>query len=92
MARVIIPTPLRGFTDNQKSVEVKGETVEEAIINLTEAFPGLKNNLLDDDGQIREFVRVYLEDEDINALEKEQTAVKPDSTISIVPAIAGGCC
>lgn len=90
MAKIIIPTPLRGFTDNQKRIEVDGETVQSAIDRLTEAFPGLRKNLLDDNGNIREFVRIYLEDEDINGLEKEKTAIKPDSVLSIVPAIAGG--
>jgi molybdopterin converting factor small subunit len=92
MAKIIIPTPLRGYTDNQKSVEVKGDTVENAIQNLTEAFPALKNNLLEDDGNIREFVKIYLEDEDINGLDKERTPLKTDSVLSIVPAIAGGSC
>lgn len=92
MARIIIPTPLRGFTDNNKSVEVNGDTVETAIGNLVEAFPGLKNNLLDEEGNIREFVRIYLEDEDINGLQKEKTGIGNDSVLSIVPAIAGGLC
>ena len=92
MAKIIIPTPLRGFTDNQKSVEVNANTVEKAIFNLSEAFPGLRNNLLDDEGNIREFVRIYLEDEDINGLQKEKKKIKNNSVLSIVPAIAGGFC
>lgn len=90
MAKIIIPTPLRKFTQNQASFEGSGNTVGATIENLTEAFPDIKQHLLDESGKLRNFVRVYIGDEDIKALQNEATEVKEDSVISIVPAIAGG--
>lgn len=90
MAKIIIPTPLRKFTDNQSSLETKGTTIKEAILELTSLYPALSHHLLDDDNNIRSFIRVYLGEEDINVLRKEATEVESNSTISIVPAIAGG--
>jgi molybdopterin converting factor small subunit len=90
MAQIIIPTPLRKFTDNQAKLEAPGTNVKEAITALTEQFPALKTNILDEKGSIRGFVRIYVGDEDINALKQEATPVKDESVISIIPAIAGG--
>ncbi|MBV6646166.1 MAG: MoaD/ThiS family protein [Cyclobacteriaceae bacterium] len=90
MATIIIPTPLRKFTENQSKVVTKGDTVQESIHSLTNVFPELKKHVLNDDGSIKQFVRIYLEDEDINVLDKEETKVESNSTISIIPAIAGG--
>ncbi|OJJ23819.1 molybdopterin synthase sulfur carrier subunit [marine bacterium AO1-C] len=90
MAKVIIPTPLRKFTQNQSSFEGNGSTVGATIENLTETYPDIKQHLLDENGKLRNFVRVYIGDEDIKALQNEATEVKEDSVISIVPAIAGG--
>lgn len=90
MAKVIIPTPLRKFTENRSIFETTGATVGEAIQELTSAYSGLGKHLLDDQQQLRSFIRVYLGEQDINALQREMTAVQPDSVISIVPAIAGG--
>ena len=90
MAKIIIPTPLRKFTDNQSSFETTGATIKEAIRELTSKHAALSKHLLDSDENIRSFIRVYLGDEDINELENEATAVASDSVISIVPAIAGG--
>lgn len=90
MAQIIIPTPLRKFTGNQAKLEAPGNNVQEAITALTEQFPSLKTNILDEDGGIRGFVRIYVGDEDINALQKERTPVHKESVISIIPAIAGG--
>lgn len=90
MARIIIPTPLRKFTGNQATFETSGTTVKEAIQELTQKHSGLSRHLLDDNSNIRSFIRVYLGEDDINTLEKENTTVGSDAVISIVPAIAGG--
>ncbi len=90
MAKIIIPTPLRKFTDNSSTFETTGATVKEAIKDLTSVHSALARHLLDDDFKIRSFIRVYLGENDINTLQKEETVVSNDSVISIVPAIAGG--
>lgn len=90
MAKIIIPTPLRKFTDNQSTFETNGTTIKEAIQELTSKHEALSKHLLDSDKNIRSFIRVYLGDEDINELDNEATSVASDSVISIVPAIAGG--
>lgn len=90
MAKLIIPTPLRKFTNNQSSIETNGSTVLEAVTQLTETYPELKEHLFDDEGKIRSFVRIYVGEEDIKRLDKENTKVSSDDTISIIPAIAGG--
>ena len=91
MANTIhIPTPLRPFTDKQEAVEVSGATVGELLADLTTKYDGLKKHLYTEEGKLRNFVNVYLNDEDIRYLEKEKTAVKPGDTISIIPSVAGG--
>ena len=90
MAKILIPTPLRQFAGKNDTVEVTGSTVGEALAALTALHPELKKHLYNDAGQLRSFVNVYLDDEDIRYLNKEATSVEPNSTISIVPSIAGG--
>src|SRR5688500_16719827 len=91
MANMIhIPTPLRPFTDKKESVEVNGKTVGELLADLTMRHEGLRKHLYTDEGRLRNFVNVYLNDEDIRYLQKEQTPVKPGDTLSIVPSVAGG--
>ncbi len=90
MAKIIIPTPLRKFTDNQSTFETSGNTVKEAIQELTAQYSNLSQHLLDVNQNIRSFIRIYIGDEDINSLQQEATAVEADTVISIVPAIAGG--
>jgi adenylyltransferase/sulfurtransferase len=85
-----IPTPLRPFTDKKESVEVTGATVGELLADLTKKYDGLRKHLYADDGRLRNFVNVYLNDEDIRYLEKEKTPVKPGDSLSIVPSVAGG--
>jgi sulfur-carrier protein adenylyltransferase/sulfurtransferase len=85
-----IPTPLRPFTDKKESVEVSGATVGELLADLTKKHDGLRKHLYADDGRLRNFVNVYLNDEDIRYLQKEQTPVKPGDSLSIVPSVAGG--
>ena len=88
--RILIPTPLRPYTDTQDAVEVDGATVGEILANLTQKHTGLKAHLYNDQGKLRSFVNVYLNDEDIRYLQKEQTPVSAGDTISIIPSVAGG--
>ena len=88
--KILIPTPLRQYAEKQAAIEINGSTVGEALGNLTSRYGDLRKHLYTDDGKLRAFVNVYLNDEDIRYLGKEQTPVKPGDTISIVPSIAGG--
>jgi len=88
--KVMIPTPLRAYAGKKDSVEVAATTVAEALAALTSQFGDLKKHLFSDDGRLRSFVNVYVNDEDIRYLQKDQTAVREGDTISIVPSIAGG--
>jgi len=85
-----IPTPLRPFTDKKESVEASGGTVGELLADLTRRYEGLRRHLYTDEGRLRNFVNVYLNDEDIRYLQREQTPVKPGDSLSIVPSVAGG--
>ncbi len=85
-----IPTPLRPFTDKKEAVEVSGATVGELLADLTKRYDGLRKHLYSDDGRLRNFVNVYLNDEDIRYLQREKTPVKAGDTLSIVPSVAGG--
>jgi sulfur-carrier protein adenylyltransferase/sulfurtransferase len=85
-----IPTPLRPFTDKKESVEVTGGTVGELLADLTKKYEGLRRHLYSDDGRLRNFVNIYLNDEDIRYLQRESTPVKPGDSLSIVPSVAGG--
>ena len=90
MSKVHIPTPLRQYAGKQPAVEVKAATVGEALHDLVSKHPDLRRHLYTEDGKLRAFVNVYLNDEDVRYLQKEATAVKESDTISIVPSIAGG--
>jgi len=90
MPTVRIPTPLRKLTSEQETVNAEGSTIGEIIDNLEAAHPGLKERLCDESGQVRRFVNVFVNDEDIRFLKDQQTPVKETDEISIVPAIAGG--
>lgn len=90
MTSISIPTPLRQFTNGQDSVALEGGTVGELLDALTLQFPGLKQHLLNDEGKLRSFVNVYLNDEDIRYLQKTASPVKDGDSITIIPSIAGG--
>src|SRR5437016_14296553 len=90
MPKILIPTPLRQYTGKQDTVQVTGGTVGEALTELTTRHHDLRRNIYNDEGKLRSFVNVYLNDEDIRYLSKEATPVKESDTISIVPSIAGG--
>jgi adenylyltransferase/sulfurtransferase len=88
--RILIPTPLRPYTDKKDAVEAEGATVGELLADLTRKHSGLKAHLYNEHGKLRSFVNVYLNDEDIRYLQKEQTPVSATDTISIIPSVAGG--
>ena len=88
--KILIPTPLRQYAGKRDAVDLNAATVAEALSQLTSEHPELKLHLFTDDGRLRSFVNVYVNDEDIRFLEKEQTPVQDSDTISIVPSIAGG--
>jgi molybdopterin/thiamine biosynthesis adenylyltransferase/rhodanese-related sulfurtransferase/molybdopterin converting factor small subunit len=90
MAKVLIPTPLRQYAGKHDSVELSGATVGEVLTALTTQHPDLRQQLYNNEGKLRSFVNVYLNDEDIRYLEKDATPVKDGDTLSIVPSIAGG--
>jgi molybdopterin/thiamine biosynthesis adenylyltransferase/rhodanese-related sulfurtransferase/molybdopterin converting factor small subunit len=90
MATIIIPTPLRKFTNQETRVNVSATTVKEAIGELTVNFPDLKKSLLDENGNIRGFVNLFVGDDDIRSLQQENTPLETSSVLSIIPAIAGG--
>ena len=88
--KVMIPTPLRQYAGKQDSVELEAKTVGEALAGLTSQYSDLRRHLYNDDGKIRSFVNIYLNDEDIRYLSKEQTPLNDQDVLSIVPSIAGG--
>ncbi|MBV8551818.1 MAG: molybdopterin-synthase adenylyltransferase MoeB [Acidobacteriaceae bacterium] len=90
MAKILIPTALRQFTEEKDAVDVNGGTVAEALTQLTAQYPNIKKNLFNDQGRLRSFVNVYVNDEDIRYLDKDATKLEGTETISIVPSIAGG--
>jgi molybdopterin synthase sulfur carrier subunit len=85
-----IPTPLRKLTHEQEVVTAEGANVGELIDNLEKAFPGLKDRICDEAGNVRRFVNIFINDEDIRFLDDKASPVKEGDEISIVPAIAGG--
>ena len=90
--QILIPTPLRVYTNNQDTVEAEGSTVGELLSNMTNEYTELQKHLYNEDGKLRSFVNIYLNDDDIRYLDKEKTPVKSEDTISIVPSVAGGSC
>ena len=87
---VRIPTPLRSLTKGQAEVEGQADTVAGLIESLETQFPGLKERLVDESGEMRRFINVYVNEEDIRFLQNQQTPLKDGDEISIIPAIAGG--
>ena len=88
--KILIPTPLRPFTDKKDAVEAEGKTVGELLADLTTKHSGLKTHLYNQDGKLRSFVNIYVNDEDIRYLQKEQTPINTGDTVSIIPSVAGG--
>ncbi|MFW6069108.1 MAG: MoaD/ThiS family protein [Chloroflexota bacterium] len=89
MTTIRIPTPLRQYTDNQSAVDVQGGTAGDALAQLAETYPQLRQHLFEN-GKLRSFVNVYLNEEDIRYLNGEETTVGEEDTLMIIPSIAGG--
>ena len=88
--KILIPTPLRPFTDKLDAVEIDGANIGELLKNLTTKYGGLKQHLYAADGKLRSFVNIYVNDDDIRYLQREQTPLKSGDTVSIIPSVAGG--
>lgn len=90
MATIKIPTPLRAYTGNESKVSANGATVAEALASLIEQHPDLEQHLFDE-GKLRSFVNIFLDDEDIRFLDGVDTEIDADESLRIIPSIAGGC-
>lgn len=90
MAKILIPTPLRQYVGKQDTLQISGRTVGEVLNKITDEHQELKRHLYNDEGKLRSFVNVYVNDEDIRYLNKDATPVTDTDTVSIVPSIAGG--
>lgn len=87
---VSIPTPLRNLTQNADTAEIEAGTIEEMVEALERIYPGMKDRLVDNEGNLRRFVNFYLNGEDVRFLDDKRTVLKAGDEVSIVPAIAGG--
>ena len=90
MTQVRVPTPLRKLTGGSEAVEAQGETVAGLFADLDTRYPGIRDRICDESGQVRRFVNVFVNGEDIRFLQQLETPVKAGDEVSIVPAIAGG--
>lgn len=90
MATVIIPTPLRKFANNTARVDVTASIVSDVVNQLTLSYPELKKHLVDTSGRIAPFINIFVDNKDIRNLDREQTEVKENAVVCIIPAIAGG--
>ncbi len=90
MPSVRIPTPLRRLTQDKDEVDISAKNIGELINQLENKFPGIKERLCDEDGQVRRFINLYVNNEDIRFLDGANTLLKEDDVVSIIPAIAGG--
>jgi len=90
MPLVRIPTPLRALTKGSAEVQAKGDSVAAVVEDLERQFPGLRERLVDEGGELRRFINIYVNEEDIRFLDGKKTALKEKDQVSIVPAIAGG--
>ena len=87
---VRIPTPLRSLTKGSAEVQANGDTVDDVVHDLERQFPGLRDRLMDEKGELRRFINLYVNEEDVRFLDGRTTSLKEGDTVSIVPAIAGG--
>ena len=90
MIKVRIPTPLRPLTKGRGEVDAQAQSIAEMIDTLNASHPGIKDRLCDDTGELRRFVNIYVNEEDIRFLKGKETSLKDGDEVSIVPAIAGG--
>lgn len=89
---VRIPTILRTYTDDESQVSAEGATLTDVLDSLESAFPGIRARIVDEDGKLRRFVNVYVAEEDVRFAEGLDTKTPDGTQISIIPAVAGGCC
>jgi len=87
---VRIPTPLQKLTQNQAEVKASGTTIKELIEDLEKNFPGIKERVCDETGKIRRFINIYVNEEDVRFLQRDETPLEDGDEVSIIPAIAGG--
>ena len=87
---VRVPTPMRKLTNDQQEVQASGDSISAILQSLESEYPGFTNRICDENGELRRFINVYVNDEDIRFLQGKETALKDGDEISIVPAIAGG--
>lgn len=90
MATIYVPTPLRRLTAGQSKVDVEGETIGALIQGVEQQYPGISERLLDENGNVKRFINVFLNDDEIGSLQGLETPVRADDRVSIVPAMAGG--
>ena len=88
--KILIPTPLRQYVDNLRAVEVDGTTVADALADLVARHAAMRKHLFDDEGGLRSFINIYVNDEDIRHLERDGTSLDAADVISIIPSVAGG--
>lgn len=91
MATLIIPTPLRKYTNQNRTFQTRQETLTDALEAFIEEYPEVKGNLLDDEGNIRSYIKLYIGDEEVKPDKNGAITLSEDTEVSIVPAIAGGC-
>lgn len=87
---VRVPTPLQKLTQNQAEVKASGTTIKELIEDLEKNFPGIKERICDETGKIRRFINIYVNEEDVRFLQRDETPLEDGDEVSIIPAIAGG--
>lgn len=90
MSEIRVPTPLRPYTEGQGKLEIKAGTVGEALLELTTKFPSIGPHIYNEDGELRPYVNLFVNDQDVRSLNGEQTAIKDGDTLMILPSIAGG--
>jgi len=90
IVKVRVPTPLQKLTGNCPEVQAKGVNIQELIDDLEDKFPGIKERLYDETGQVRRFINIYVNEEDVRFLQQDKTSLKDGDEVSIIPAIAGG--
>ncbi len=90
MINIRIPSPLRKLTDGKEMIACEGKTIREVFFSMSKEYPAIKNRIFSDDGELKKFVNIYLNNEDIRFLNNLDTEVHEGDTITIIPAIAGG--
>lgn len=90
MSAIRLPTPLRGYAGGQKEIEIEADTVGDALTDLAQRYPALRPHLFDDEGALRQYVNVFVNDQDLRSLKGDATPLKAGDRLTIVPSIAGG--